>query len=525
MIYHMPSRTKRSLFASCTVFLTLAAACALAETDYEALSIESTAEIGDSYSVSSGSLDVVTATGTSRRPLKQTFPRLGNLQIGGTPKSYTNESYRDLLSRYDLILLGRSYGQGAKTARAIKQRNPKAFVGQYTNINAVPLRRKSAIHTALREKLYSEQGPTPRGTSPDWWLREKVARVNGEWVGDADGDGIGDIVEVSQFGNGRANITRWTKPDANGDRWPEWKVSFDYRKGMNKSDFDVWYFDATNFKLRAKGFPRGTAAMDFSGTNTSRSVVEQAWRDGYVSAWDRVEKLRPDIYIIGNHDWYNYVNLSGDLPSGNGFTKRIDGGLLENVMRPTGGPEKKKNGWQTVYKWYRHSMDFFRTPDLTFFTVMGDLKHHSAIDGRPANSNASHYQWFRYTFATALMQNGYYVYRAKDYPSGSSLWFDEYDRAGRDDTSWMGRGIAGPSNPGAKGPSNPWKQGVYRRDFENAVVLVNPRGNGKKTISLEGGLRKLRGQQDSRTNNGRTVQSVTLNDSDGIILVRRGYAR
>ena len=522
MIHETLSRARRLTLIPCVMFGALAAAPVVAEPEYDASYAELDA---DGVTASSLGLAEVSAVNANRRPLKKTFPRLGNVQIGRTPKSYTNTSYRQLLSQYDLILLGKSFGQGAKTARAIKQLNRKAFVGQYTNINAVPLKRKSTYHNALREKLFSERGPTPRGTSPDWWLREKVGRVDGEYLGDANGDGIGDIVPVSQFGNGRANVTRWVKPDANGDRWPQWKVSFDYRKGMNKSDFDVWYFDATNFKVRAKGWDRGTSGMDWSGTTTSRSVIDQAWRDGYVSAWDRVEKLRPDIYIVGNHDWYKHVNSTGALPSGSGFNKRIDGGLLEDVMRPTGGAEKKKNGWQLVYKWYRHSMGFFRTPDLTFFTVSGNLTHNSAIDGRPANAKAADYQWFRYTFATALMQNGYYVYGAKDYPSGSALWFDEYDRAGRDNTSWMGRGIAGPANPGANGPSKPWKSGVYRRDFENAVVLVNPRGNGKQTVSLESGLRRLRGNQDSVTNNGNRVSRVTLNESDGIILVRRSYAR
>ena len=468
-------------------------------------------------------LQAASGPSKNRRPLKEDFHAWGTCR-SARPPGRTRTRATGSCCQSTVSFCWQSDGQGAKTARAIKQLNRTAFVGQYTNINAVPLKRKSTLHNALREKLSSEQGPTPRGTSPDWWLREKVGRVNGDYLGDANGDGIGDIVPVSQHGNGRANITRWVKPDANGDRWPQWKVSSDYRKGMNKSDFDVWYFDATNFKIRAKGWDRGTAGMDWSGTNTSGSVIDQAWRDGYVSAWDRVEKLRPDMYIVGNHDWYNHVNSSGALPSGSGFAKRIDGGLLEDVMRPTGGAEKKKNGWQLVYKWYRHSMGFFRTPDLTFFTVTGNLTHNSAIDGRPANAKPADYQWFRYTFATALMQNGYYVYGERTTlraPASGST-----NTTARDATTRPGWGGVSPAaNPGANGPSKPWKSGVYRRDFEHAVVLVNPRGNGQKTVSLEGGLRRLKGKQDSKTNSGTTVRSVTLKDSDGIILVRRSYAR
>ncbi len=527
MTHETLSRAKRFMPAPCIMLISMTAVPVVADSIYESTQIELEAEAqpaADGLSALTAAPTAVSGP-SNRRALKKTFPRLGNLQIGRTPRAYWDTEYQALLAKYDLILLGKDYKVGGRTAGAIKNINPKAFVGQYTHIGAVSLKRKSAIHRALREKLYSERGPLPRGTSPDWWVREKVGMVDGEYLGDADGDGLGDIVSRPPFTSGRANVTRWTKPDANGDRWPQWKVSFDYERGMKNRNFDVWYFDATNFKVRAKGFKRGTSAMDFSGTNTSKSVIDQAWRDGYVSAWDRLESLRPDMYIIGNHDWYNHVNSSGQIPAGSGFDKRIDGGLLEDVMRPVGGAEKRKNGWQRVYKWYRHSMNFFRTPDLTYFTVQGNLTHHSAIDGRPANATPADYQWFRYTFGTALLQNGYYVYNAKDYRFGSALWFDEYDRAGRDNTSWMGRGIPGPSNPGANGPAQAWKSGVYRRDFENAVVLVNPRGNGQRTVSLEGGLRRLNGKQDPKTNNGNIVRSVTLKDSDGIILVRRSYAR
>ena len=330
-------------------------------------------------------------------------------------------------------------------------------MGQYTNIATVPLFRDSDYHNGLREKLFSERGPRPRGTTPDWWLREKVEMVDGELVGDADGDGIGDIVPVSQFGNGRANVTRWVKRDANGDRWPQWKISYDFDNGMDDPAFDVWYFDATNYNVRSKGFDRGVAGMDFSGGRTEDiEKINSAWRKGYRKAWKRLEELRPDMYIIGNHDWYNYADPeTGALPPNNGFTKRIHGGLLEDVMRPKGGPEQKF-GWGQIYDWYRFSMGYFRKPGLTYFSVTGDLTHSTAIDGTADNPTAADYQWFRYTFGTCLLQNGYYVYGAADYPSGSSLWFDEYDRAGQDDTSWMGVGIDGPGTPV---PRAPWLPG------------------------------------------------------------------
>jgi hypothetical protein len=65
-----------------------------------------------------------------------------------------------------------------------------------------------------------------------------------------------------------------------------------------------------------------------------------------------------------------------------------------------------------------------------------------------------------------------------------------------------------------------WQSGVYRRDFEKGIVLVNPKGNGVRTVTLEADYVKLKGTQDPAVNNGQVVRTVTLQDRDGIFLMR-----
>jgi len=69
--------------------------------------------------------------------------------------------------------------------------------------------------------------------------------------------------------------------------------------------------------------------------------------------------------------------------------------------------------------------------------------------------------------------------------------------------------------------------GVFRRDFEHGIVLVNAT-NEEKTISLsdiKGGLgrtnlRRIKGQLDPATNNGRPVsEAITLKAHDALILL------
>jgi hypothetical protein len=51
-------------------------------------------------------------------------------------------------------------------------------------------------------------------------------------------------------------------------------------------------------------------------------------------------------------------------------------------------------------------------------------------------------------------------------------------------------------------------------------VLVNPKGNGPQTVTLETSYLKIRGTQDPATNSGQSVTTVTLKDRDGIMLLR-----
>jgi hypothetical protein len=61
---------------------------------------------------------------------------------------------------------------------------------------------------------------------------------------------------------------------------------------------------------------------------------------------------------------------------------------------------------------------------------------------------------------------------------------------------------------------------VYRRNFEHGTVLVNPKGNGAKTVTIEAGYHRFQGNQAPAVNNGQPVTSVTLADRDGIFLVK-----
>jgi len=421
------------------------------------------------------------APAAEKAAVKGEFPRLGGIQIGANPypNSYADPAYQRDLARLDLVLLGGGARQMSSVAEAIKKISPDTLMAKYTNIAAVfP---NTNYGKTLSEKLASEQGPNSTNAR-DWFLR----------------DWDGNIVTGATSGTQRANITEWVRPDGNGQRWPEFRARFDYDYWFRNPVWDVWYSDVVSYepKFQNRGF-----IGDFSGgTEDDRDVIDAAWRRGHQTNWKSIRGLRPDIMIMANLNWYLYQDAYDrwDLVE---YDRQIEGGLLELVMRPDGGIEKTK-GWHKLYDYYRWTMSYLIEPKLVIFNVGGD----------PNN-----YQWFRYTFATSLMGDAFFDYSPQTkYQFGTVEWFDEFDRAGQDTTKWMGR-------PSEGMPAAAWKNGVWRRDFQNAVVLVNPRGNGSRTVTVESGLRRLEGKQAPVVNNGKPASSISFADGDGIVLVKESY--
>jgi hypothetical protein len=61
---------------------------------------------------------------------------------------------------------------------------------------------------------------------------------------------------------------------------------------------------------------------------------------------------------------------------------------------------------------------------------------------------------------------------------------------------------------------------VYRRRLQNGMVLVNPRGNGNRTVTIGSGYKRFKGKQDPVHNNGQVATTVVLRDRDGILLLK-----
>jgi hypothetical protein len=228
--------------------------------------------------------------------------------------------------------------------------------------------------------------------------------------------------------------------------------------------------------------------------------------------------------------YYSDATLTAQiLTSKSPLSGVMQGGDLEHVIGKSYSIEYYA-GATAMQAWYRVAINNFGGAKLMIFS-QGNVKANGsdplAFDSalKPTTYSPA-WQGMRYGITAALMNNGYYFADSGVYDEetpGERRWFDEYDNAGAG-VGYLGQPVrTAAGNPQA----HAWSNGVWMREFQNGVVLWNPKGNGKRTVNVSGlvspsghsGLKHIAGTQDPAVNNGRAAASVTLQDRDGVILL------
>jgi hypothetical protein len=393
------------------------------------------------------------------------FPRIGGIQIGA-PFDYNDTGYQAQLARQSVMVLNYwpGFAPGGESmesiVKAIKAINPNALVFLYTESDYQNPYGSTDAMSAFRAQLNNMK----------WWLYS--------------GPGLSNPVPTRNSTTWyTVNNSPYTPKDSSGDDsidWiTKWYVSNDY--GQNP-DIDGLYMDNVFVKPNVAGewYDDGVVLQP------SDSRAQAAIQAGYERYFSLVRALMPGKYQIGNiAQW----GQSGAVPGG--YQGMADGGVLEAMLGQSWSIESWA-GWKAMMNQYTLAMQALNAPKLAIFNQWG---------------NPTDYQSFRYGFASCLMNDGYYSFTDQSAGYSGVVWFDEYN--------------ANLGQPTTLPPAAAWQNGVWRRDFTNGIALVNPKGNGPRTVQLGGTFVKIKGSQDPSINSGQTVTSVTLQDRDGIILLRQ----
>jgi hypothetical protein len=390
-----------------------------------------------------------------------TYPRLATYAIS-SPKDYYTEAYQKQLAGVQVAIMAVYPGWGAAQDATL---NDTAKKIKALNPNT------RVFQYVLGESLNYPAEPAyaefnAKIDQEKWWLYTS---------------GTGSTKVLSDFGNSDyiLNITPTARKDSSGKTFAQWFGGWVASTWVKPNpDIDGIFTDNVFWS------PRRDGDWDLNGSLDSHSnaTVQASFRAGYAQYMTAFSAAAPGKLQIAN---------AADWVQGNAVIKeysgKFNGGLIEHMEKLDGSI-----GWSEMMKGYRKVMAALAAPKLGICSWDGSL---------------TDYQGMRYGFASCAMDDGYFAYTNSSKPYYGAPRFDEFDAK-------LGAAVSAPA-------TSAWQSGVYRRDFTNGIVLVNPKGNGSRTVTLEGDFVKLKGSQAASVNDGATVRQVTLKDRDGLVLLRK----
>ncbi|MGA3131489.1 MAG: IPT/TIG domain-containing protein [Terracidiphilus sp.] len=461
-----------------------------------------TATLADGFTYTSASSGTPTTSGDA-------FPRLAYLATGG-PQTY-NSTYQTNAAKVPLDIIGGnwegwgstlSYDKEDVIASIKAQSTVNTRVFQYVDLNELSF----ALNGSGFETYWNEVN------NMNWWVYN--AGTSGTKTIDGE-DSLGD--------KGVVNMATYTVDPSTGLGPYAWGANYVNNllhlgtisgKGNPVPDLDGFFLD----NLLAQPDEAGDWLLEGSSQSTSNSTVGLAFRTGEKTFFDEMASIWPAGVQTANMGLDSTV-LDTSVVDFAPLTGVMSGGMDEAAIGVSWSYESWA-GAERMQLVYKNTWDNTGGPQYLFFGH-ADLQTNGVDAAAYTSGNITAYsptwQGMRYGIAACLMGNGYYTPTGTSgYSDATFLWFDEFDNAGAG-VGYLGQAVD-PWKTGA------WSNGVWKREYQNGIVLWNPKGNGQQTVSLSGlgNLKHILGSQDPTINNGASVtnSSVTLNDRDGLILLR-----
>jgi hypothetical protein len=270
-----------------------------------------------------------------------------------------------------------------------------------------------------------------------------------------------------------------------------------------------FFFDNVFYKERTNADYDRNGSLD--GNTAGMSHIQNshlAARNYYFAQWPSAKLL------VNSADWPQLKYDDGGNLNTTPFIGLAHGGAIETMLsyQSTGATESSTSFIRMMDS-IKIQIDAFADPK---WGVMG-----CRING------FTDYAFMRYGLGISCLTGAYYYpystnYLSQDLPS---LWYDEFNFN-------LGQPTTAVPTAAQYFSTGTFGEGVWRRDFENGIVLVGARrGGGVVTsfdqttpygsISLGGTFYRLRGTQAPGVNSGASVTNLTgLTPRDAIILSR-----
>lgn len=289
--------------------------------------------------------------------------------------------------------------------------------------------------------------------SPLWYLKDEMGNRKTFWPGTI-------ILNVSD-----------KAPLYQGKHWNDYLVDFVSKEILSDNFWDGVFYD--NAWDDIFHFAGGPVDLDNDGKNDQKEIANADWQAGLKKIYQETKKRNPLKLVVANEATLH--------------AKSLDGVFLENFFRERDWTQFAKN-LNTIINSTTQKLAFLNANSKNIY-------------------NPNDYSLMRYGLGTALLFDAFYSFDFGDQNHGQTWWYDEYE-------VYLGNPLNKAQRIDKQTGLSP---GLWRRDFENGVVILNST-NQKKEVQLNAELELIKGKQDPEINNGLVVSKINLSGFDGLIL-------
>ncbi|KKU82443.1 MAG: hypothetical protein UY09_C0014G0004 [Parcubacteria group bacterium GW2011_GWA2_47_8] len=339
------------------------------------------------------------------------YPRTANMFLQNT----ISEAEARQLARYDLVILGMQHqAVSPDKLKLIKQLNPNIILLAYTDPVAFPLSRLEQVEPGV-------EGP--------WKTWGQIMRKE-NYLLTNQGDYINIWLETP--------LVNLVSRVPDGRTLAEWKAQFYVDTVLGSGLWDGVFFDTTWPTI---SWINSTIDTNRDGVVDNPEYVNSEWARGLNTLF---AELRP---LIQRRYDDRYLLIGNDQGR---FYEWVNGRMFEDF------PNQPNGGWDGSMREYALRQRTSYPPDVTIF------------NSSTLNTGNQDLEFMRFTLGSALMGNAFYNYDYGNEHRSTLWWYPDYnlqlgfpqeDAKRWYDQTWV--------------VASDWKFGVYRREFDYGIVIVN----------------------------------------------------
>lgn len=269
-----------------------------------------------------------------------------------------------------------------------------------------------------------------------------------------------------------------------GGGWESYLPEVVGREVENEKIWDGVFYDMVFANL--SWLNNGDIDINKDGKKDSIEKVNSYWQKSVDELMKNTKEKVKDAPVV--------VNI--DIPDK--CTESVNGTMMENF------PAK----WMGDRSW-----EYLVDQYLNYLPEKNEKPQVYVINSNTENTGVmDNYRKMRFGLTTTLLGDGYFSFDYGDTDHSQVWWYDEYE-------TFLGKAESRAYNLLANGGLEV-KKGLWRRNFENGIVLVNSTDKAQEYIFNKEKFEKINGEQDRRMNNGTIINWVRLESNDGVVLLK-----